>query len=56
MNAKKIFSNIQERIALDNFRKETKRKRNQKRAVMITTGLIVIFAGLIALNKTKENN
>ena len=56
MNAKKIFDSIQERIALDNFRKETKRKRNKKRALMITTGLVVVFAGLIALNRAKENN
>jgi len=56
MNDKRIFSKIQERIALDNFRRETKRKRNQKRALMITTGIVVLFAGLIALNRTKENN
>jgi hypothetical protein len=56
MNAKNIWNNIQERIALDNFRKETKRKRNQKRALVIVSGLIVVFAGLIALKKAKENN
>ena len=56
MNVKKIFSNISERIALDNFRKETKRKKRCKNAVMIISGIAILFAGLIALNRAKENN
>jgi len=56
MNAKKIYHNIQERIALDNFKIETRKRRNKKKILITLSAIAIIFAGLITINSMKENN
>ena len=55
MNAKKIFNNIQQRIALDNFKVEAKRRRNTKRTMIAFGAIALILASLMAINSRKEN-
>jgi len=56
MNVKKTFNNIQERIALDNFKKHTRKRRNKKRALIALSAVSIIFAGLITAKIRNENN
>ena len=54
MNVKKIFSDIQEKIVLENFKTEARRRRNAKRTIITLGAITVIFAGLIAINSRSE--
>jgi len=57
MNASKILSNIQERIALDNFKIEDVRKRKTKKRVLIAASAVtVVFAGFITARALRKSN
>jgi len=50
MNEKKIFSNVQEKIALDNFKKERIRYKKRKKGILIVaTAATAIAVSLIAV-------
>ena len=50
MNEKKVYSNIQERIALDNFKVERVRsKKFKKRVVIAASAATIVFASVMAV-------
>ena len=56
MNTKRIMTKIKEKIALDNFKKDNRRRKNNKRMIIaLSTGLILL-AGLVTAKVIKENN
>ena len=54
MNIKKVYDSIQERIVLDNFKKDNKRRKNKKKAIIAISVGAIVTAGWFALTKKQK--
>jgi len=57
MNYDNVFNNVQEKIALDNFKVESiKIRKTKRRLIFAATAALVLSAGYIIIKNMAESN